>query len=53
VDLKSALRGMTSMQGGDPDETYEAVLKDEFERMKRAFEKRIKGLQEDMKIQRR
>lgn len=41
------------MQDADPDETYEAVLKDEFERMKRAFEKRIKELQEDNKTQRR
>uniref|UniRef100_A0A7S3KB07 Uncharacterized protein n=1 Tax=Euplotes crassus TaxID=5936 RepID=A0A7S3KB07_EUPCR len=51
--LKATLRGFTSSKDEDFDDTYEAVLKSEFDRMKAAFESRIAKLQEEMEVQRK
>ena len=48
AELKTALREFTSFRHEDFDDTYEAVLKSEFERMKNAFQARIDKMQIEM-----
>lgn len=53
IELKKALREFTSFKYDDYDDTYEAVLKAEFDRMKVAYEARINKIQQEMEIQRK
>lgn len=52
-ELKSTLREFTTFKYDDYDDTYEAVLKGEFERMKNAFQTRIDKMQAEMESQRK
>ncbi|CAI2361211.1 unnamed protein product [Moneuplotes crassus] len=51
--LKNTLREFTSFKYDDLDDTYEAALKSEFDRMKVAFEARIRKLQSELESQRK
>ena len=48
IALKNTLREFTTFKYDEYDETYEAVLKAEFDRMKAAYEKRINTMQNEM-----
>ena len=52
IDTDRDLQQQNFNSDEEMDETYEAVLKGEFDRMRKAFEKRISELQQEMKYQR-
>ena len=47
--LEQALRDFTSSSHGNYDDSYEAVLRSEFELMRRKFEKQVASLKEEVK----
>ena len=51
-ELKKSLKDFSSFKDIDYDETFEAVLKNEYDIMKKALEKRIKELEAELKSQR-
>ena len=53
VALKDTLREFTTFKYDDYDDTYEAVLKGEFDRMKVAYEARLAKMQSEMEQQRK
>ncbi len=47
--LENALREFTSSSSGNYDDSYEAVLRSEFELMRVKFEKQVASLKEEVK----
>ena len=46
--MQENLRGMTSFSGIDADETFEKVLRDEFDAMKKSYSSQVANLEEEV-----